>query len=112
MWIIKNNEIFLNPGLVAVLKSAFFGTPTSFGRKFKAHYVSSHPSRDEPEFPAALVALAATGVSFLSFMGIMTDYSSFRFTLPYTLGRPDLKSITRSSMVTNSKEFTIVTWTI
>ena len=108
---VVNASIFLNPGLqcCCVVEHILWNSYL-LRRKFKAHYVLSHPSRDELESPAALVALAATGVSFLS-SRIMTNYLSFRFVLPYTLGRPDPKSITRSSMEANSKEFMILTWT-
>ena len=62
VWVIKPKEVYLNPGLIEVLRSAFFSTSTAFGHKYKAHYKSSHPTRLEPELTMSLVALAATGV--------------------------------------------------
>jgi len=56
-------QIYLNPGLVDLIKTAFFNGPTAFGYKFKKHYVTSHPDRKEPELTIPMVALGATAVS-------------------------------------------------
>jgi hypothetical protein len=56
-------QIYLNPGLVELIKTAFFNGPTGFGHKFKKYYVSSHPDHKEPELTIPIVALGATAVS-------------------------------------------------
>jgi Domain of unknown function (DUF6532) len=56
-------QIYLNPGLIDLIKTAFFNGPTAFGYKFKKHYVTSHPDRKEPELTIPMVALGATAVS-------------------------------------------------
>ena len=56
-------QIYLNPGLIELLKTAFFNGPTGFGYKFKQFYVSSHPDHKEPELTIPIVALGATAVS-------------------------------------------------
>jgi hypothetical protein len=56
-------QIYLNPGLVELIKTAFFNGPTGFGHKFKKYYVSSHPGHKEPELTIPIVALGATAVS-------------------------------------------------
>jgi hypothetical protein len=55
-------QIYLNPGLIDLIKSAFFNGPTAFGYKYKEHFVSSHPDRKEPELTMSIVALGATAV--------------------------------------------------
>ena len=66
IWLTKSSandvQIYLNPGLIDLIKTAFFNGPTAFGHKFKAHYVSSHPDRKEPELTMSIVALGATAV--------------------------------------------------
>jgi hypothetical protein len=58
--------IYLNPGLIDLIKMAFFNGPTAFGFKFREYYTSSHPDRKEPELTMSIVALGATAVrSFL-----------------------------------------------
>ena len=56
-------RIYLNPGLIELIKTAFFNGPTGFGYKFKQYYVSSHPDLKEPELTIPIVALGATAVS-------------------------------------------------
>ena len=56
-------QIYLNPGLIDLIKISFFNGPTAFGYKFKEFYVSSHPDRKEPELTMSIVALGATAVS-------------------------------------------------
>ena len=63
-------QIYLNPGLIDLIKTAFFNGPTAFGFKYKDHFVSSHPDRKEPELTMSIVALGATAVS--SFIIIKT----------------------------------------
>ena len=67
VWMVKNSvtdiQIYLNPGLIDVIKTAFFNGPTGFGYKFKKYYISSHPSLKEPELTIPIVALGATAVS-------------------------------------------------
>lgn len=67
VWMVKNSitdiQIYLNPGLIDVIKAAFFNGPTAFGYKFKKYYVSSHPDDKEPELTIPIVALGATAVS-------------------------------------------------
>ncbi|KAF8815657.1 hypothetical protein BYT27DRAFT_7079530, partial [Phlegmacium glaucopus] len=64
IWMVKNSltdiQIYLNPGLVELLKTAFFNGPTGFGYKFKEYYVSSHPDLKEPELTIPIIALGAT----------------------------------------------------
>jgi len=76
VWMVKNSatdiQIYLNPGLIDLIKTAFFNGPTGFGYKFKQYYVSSHPELKEPELTIPIVALGATAVS-LSFHGCL-DY--------------------------------------
>jgi len=67
VWMVKNSltdiQIYLNPGLIDLIKTAFFNGPTGFGYKFKKYYVSSHPDLKEPELTIPIVALGATAVS-------------------------------------------------
>jgi len=67
VWMARNSvadvQIYLNPGLIDLIKTAFFNGPTAFGYKFKKHYVTSHPDRKEPELTIPVVALGATAVS-------------------------------------------------
>ena len=67
VWMVKNSvtniQIYLNPGLIDLIKTAFFNGPTGFGYKFKQYYVSSHPELKEPELTIPIVALGATAVS-------------------------------------------------
>ena len=67
VWMVKNSltdiQIYLNPGLVELIKTGFFHGPTAFGYKFKKYYVSSHPDLKEPELTIPIVALGATTVS-------------------------------------------------
>jgi hypothetical protein len=55
-------QIYLNPGLIDLIKIAFFNGPTAFGFKFREFYVSTHPVRKEPELTMSIVALGATAV--------------------------------------------------
>lgn len=54
--------MYQNPAIICVLRSAYFGTFTALGYKFKNQYISSPPDESEPELTIPLVALAATGV--------------------------------------------------
>ncbi len=77
VWMVKNSvtdiQIYLNPGLIDLIKTAFFNGPTGFGYKFKQYYVSSHPELKEPELTIPIVALGATAVSSIfSFVWIIT----------------------------------------
>lgn len=56
-------QIYLNLGLVELLKTAFFKGPMSFGYKFKEYYVSPHLDLKEPELTIPIIALGATVVS-------------------------------------------------
>ncbi|KAF8156752.1 hypothetical protein B0H34DRAFT_658911, partial [Crassisporium funariophilum] len=64
VWLTKssatNVQIYLNPGLIQLIRDTYFATPTAFGYKFKDQYVSSHPSLPEPELPIPIIALGAT----------------------------------------------------
>jgi hypothetical protein len=66
VWMTKSSatgvQIYLNQGLVDLLKTAFFNSPTAFGYKYKDCYVSSHPDHKEPELTMSIVALGATAV--------------------------------------------------
>ncbi|PPR00388.1 hypothetical protein CVT26_009669 [Gymnopilus dilepis] len=66
IWLTKGSktdiQIFLSPALIDTIKEAFFATPTAFGFRFKDEYVSSHPTRPEPELTIPLVALGATAL--------------------------------------------------
>ncbi|KAF8808311.1 hypothetical protein BYT27DRAFT_7241718 [Phlegmacium glaucopus] len=63
VWMVKNSltdiQIYLNPGLVKLIKMAFFNGPTGFGYKFKQYYVSLHPDHKEPELIIPIIALGA-----------------------------------------------------
>ena len=67
VWMARNSvsdvQIYLNPGLIDLIKTAFFNGPTAFRYKFKKHYVTSHPDRKEPELTIPVVALGVTAVS-------------------------------------------------
>ncbi|PPQ86605.1 hypothetical protein CVT26_015013, partial [Gymnopilus dilepis] len=70
IWLSKGSKtdiesVFLSPALIDTIKEAFFATPTGFGFRFKGEYVSSHPTLPEPELTIPLVALGATGVSYI-----------------------------------------------
>jgi len=60
---VSNVQIYLNPGLIDLIKTAFFNGPTAFRYKFKKHYVMLHPDHKEPELTIPMVALSATAVS-------------------------------------------------
>ena len=68
IWMTKGSatdvQIYLNPGLIDLIKNSFFSSPTAFGYKYKDRYVSSHPNpdRNEPELTISIVALGATAV--------------------------------------------------
>ena len=66
VWMAKNSvadiQIYLNPGLIDLIKTAFFNGPTSFGYKFKQYYMSSHPDLKELKLTIPIVALGATAV--------------------------------------------------
>jgi Domain of unknown function (DUF6532) len=67
-------QIYHNPGLIDLIKTAFFNGPTGFGYKFKQYYMSSHPEHKEPELMIPIVALGATAVSNVSIVvWIITD---------------------------------------
>jgi len=55
-------QIYLNPGPIDFIKTAYFNGPTGFGYKFKQYYVSSHPDLKEQELTIPIVALGATAV--------------------------------------------------
>jgi uncharacterized protein DUF6532 len=57
-------QIYLNPGLIELIKNSFFNSPTAFGYKYRDCYVSSHPDRNEPELTISIVALGATAVQY------------------------------------------------
>ena len=67
VWMVKNTvtdiQIYLNPGLIDIMKTAFFNGPTGFGYKFKQYYVSSHLELKEPELTIPIIALGAMAVS-------------------------------------------------
>ena len=67
IWMVKNSvndiQIYLNPSLIDLIKTAFFNGPTGFGYKFKQYYMSSHPELKEPELTIPMVALGAMAVS-------------------------------------------------
>ena len=76
MWMVKNSvtdiQIYLNPGLIDVIKTSFFNGPTGFGYKFKQYYMSSHLDLKEPELTIPIVALGATVVC--STFDVYLDY--------------------------------------
>ena len=59
-------QIYLNPGLIDLIKNSFFNSPTAFGYKYRECYVSSHSerNRNEPELMISIVALGATAVRY------------------------------------------------
>jgi Domain of unknown function (DUF6532) len=63
-------QIYLNPGLIDLIKNSFFNSPTAFGYKYRDYYVSSHPDggRNEPELTISIVALGATAVKSFLFL--------------------------------------------
>ena len=82
MWLTKSSQtevqIYLNPGLIDSIKTAFFNGPTAFGYKYKEHFVSSHPDRKEPELTMSIVALGATAVRYLKKIEfLLTDLAKF-----------------------------------
>ena len=60
---VTNIQIYLNPGLIDLIKTTFFNGPTGFGYKFKQYYVSLHLEHEEPELTIPIVTLGATTVS-------------------------------------------------
>ena len=56
-------QIYLNPGLIDLIKTAFFNGPMAFRYKFKKHYVTLHPDHKEPELTIPVVALSVMVVS-------------------------------------------------
>jgi Domain of unknown function (DUF6532) len=72
-------QIYLNPGLIELIKTAFFNGPTAFGFKFREYYASTHPIRKEPELTMSIVALGATAVRsfFTKKLMIITDLEKF-----------------------------------
>ena len=69
IWLMKSSanevQIYLNPGLIDLIKVAFFNGPTGFGFKYKEYFMSSHPDHKEPELTMSIVALGATAVCHL-----------------------------------------------
>jgi hypothetical protein len=55
-------QIYLNPGLIDLIKNSFFNNPTAFGYKYRDYYVSSHPDHKEPELTISIVALGVAAV--------------------------------------------------
>ena len=51
-------QIYLNPGLIDLIKTSFFNSPTAFGYRYKDYYVSSHPDHKELELTMSIIALA------------------------------------------------------
>ena len=66
IWVVNGKEMYQNPAITGVLRSAYFGSFTAMGHKYKDCYVSSHSDKLEPELPIPLVALVATGVRIVS----------------------------------------------
>jgi hypothetical protein len=64
-WVVQGNKIYLNSGIINILRSTFFSSPSAIGFRHKDLYRSSHPDRPEHELTIPLVALAATGVSYV-----------------------------------------------
>ena len=80
VWMVKNSstdiQIYLNLGLIKLIKTTFFNGLTGFGYKFKKFYVSSHPDHKEPELMIPIVALGAMAVSarfIMIVIDIITD---------------------------------------
>ena len=69
-------QIYLNPGLIDLIKITFFNGLTGFRYKFKQYYMSSHLELKEPELTIPIVALGATAVSS-TFCGCL-DYHWLR----------------------------------
>lgn len=68
VWICKRKQIYLNLGIINVLRATFFSSKTAIGSRHTSYMTSTHAIHEEPEMTIPLVALAATGVSmFLSF---------------------------------------------
>jgi len=63
-----NSKIYQNQALVGIIHNSFFKTSTAFGYKYQKYFTSSHLTQKELELPMPLVALAATGVSFASYI--------------------------------------------
>lgn len=105
-------QIYLNPALIDLIKTAFFNGPTAFGYKFKKHYVTSHPERKEPELTIPVVALGATAVSnpFDYYNLTITDpiVNDTSFLLPYMSGvkgkRRRVRTVPRRQEQRNLKE--------
>ena len=61
--LVTDIQIYLNPGLVDLIKTAFFNGPMAFRYMFKKHYVMLHPDHKEPDLTIPVVALGVTTVS-------------------------------------------------
>ncbi|KAJ3552239.1 hypothetical protein NP233_g12928 [Leucocoprinus birnbaumii] len=61
-WIHEANKIYQNKAIQKIIRRAFFRTPGAFGQKYKHHFKSSHPVKEQPEVPMSIIALAATGL--------------------------------------------------
>ena len=122
LWLTKSSgtdvQIYLNPGLIDLIKNSFFNNPTAFGYKYRDYYVSSHPDRKEPELTIPIVALSATvtavGISFCYW--IIIDCYGFSSLQCYGNGimekRRNLvpRARVKNSKVKFSKGFTIDMW--
>lgn len=81
---------FHHPAIVSVIRTKFFhkNSPTSFGRKHSAFFVSAHQTRLEPELPDAMVALVATAVCDVFFTcTVLTVRHFVRFIVRYLNGK-------------------------
>lgn len=67
VWMVKNSltniQIYLNLGLIELIKMALFNGPTGFEYKFKQYYVLSHPDLKELKLTIPIVTFGATAVS-------------------------------------------------
>ena len=65
IWMTKGSatdvQIYLNPGLIDLIKNSFFSSPTAFGYKYRDYYVLSHlnPDHNEPELTISIITLGA-----------------------------------------------------
>ncbi|KAH7903161.1 hypothetical protein BJ138DRAFT_1120654 [Hygrophoropsis aurantiaca] len=63
------NKPYQHLGILETIAEAFFDNDTCVGVKFRDHFTSTLDGNDEPELPAAMVALATTAVhaAFIEF---------------------------------------------
>ena len=112
-------QIYLNPGLINLIKNSFFNTPMAFGYKYRDYYMLSHlnPDHNEPELTISIIALGTQPQERFSFyLWVITDEYCSSSMLCYGNGLKErrwnqvLRAKERNLKVKNLKGFMIDMW--